>query len=117
MVTEKNSYDINYDSNGGYVYIDVTEAKTKTIKINYYSEAEKKQIAEGDMTVAADATSVNSSKLTAPQGYELVESGDFPSMMATFTLLSARSRLLPPPRPSRSTTTPKLRRSRSLRSI
>ena len=73
LVNEKNSYDIN----GGYVWIDVTEAKTKTIKINYYSEAEKKQIAEVDMTVAADATSVNSSKLTAPQGYELVESGDF----------------------------------------
>ena len=73
LVNEKNSYDIN----GGYVWIDVTEAKTKTIKINYYSEAEKKQIAEVDMNVAADATSVNSSKLTAPQGYELVESGDF----------------------------------------
>ena len=73
LVNEKNSYDIN----GGYVWIDVTEAKTKTIKINYYSEAEKKQIAEVDMTVAADATSVNSSKLTAPQGYVLVESGDF----------------------------------------
>ena len=73
LLKEKNSYDIN----GGYVWIDVTEAKTKTIKINYYSEAEKKQIAEVDMTVAADATSVNSSKLTAPQGYELVESGDF----------------------------------------
>ena len=77
LLNEKNSYDINYDSNGGYVYIDVTEAETKTIKINYYSEAEKKQIAEVDMTVAADATSVNSSTLTAPQGYELVESGDF----------------------------------------
>ena len=73
LVNEKNSYDIN----GGYVWIDVTEAKTKTIKINYYSEAEKKQIAEVDLTVAADATSVNSSELTAPQGYELVESGDF----------------------------------------
>ena len=73
LVNEKNSYDIN----DGYVWIDVTEAKTKTIKINYYSEAEKKQIAEVDMNVAADATSVNSSKLTAPEGYELVESGDF----------------------------------------
>ena len=62
----------------GYVYVAVKPVPTtKTIKINYYSEAEKKQIAEVDMTVAADATSVNSSKLTAPQGYELVESGDF----------------------------------------
>ena len=73
LVSEKNSY----DSNGGYVYIDVTEAETKTIKINYYSESEGKQVAEVEMKVAADATSVNSSKLTAPEGYELVESGDF----------------------------------------
>ena len=77
LVNEKNSYDINYDSNGGYVYIDVTEAKTKTITINYYSESENKQAGEDKMTVAADATSVNSSELTAPKGYELVESGDF----------------------------------------
>ena len=78
LVNEKNSYDINYDSNGGYVYIDVTEAKTKTITINYYSESENKQAGEDKMTVAADATSVNSSELTAPNGYELVQSGDFP---------------------------------------
>ena len=78
LVNEKNSYDINYDSNGGYVYIDVTEAETKTITINYYSESENKQAGEAEMTVAADATSVNSSELTAPEGYELVESGDFP---------------------------------------
>ena len=78
LVNEKNSYDINYDSNGGYVYIDVTEAETKTITINYYSESENKKAGEVEMTVAADATSVNSSELTAPNGYELVESGDFP---------------------------------------
>ena len=78
LVNEKNSYDINYDSNGGYVYIDVTEAKTKTITINYYSESENKQAGEDKMTVAADATSVNSSELTAPNGYELVQGGDFP---------------------------------------
>ena len=70
----------SFDIAGGYVSIPVVKKAvptTKTIKINYYSEAEKKQIAEVDLTVAADATSVNSSKLTAPQGYELVESGDF----------------------------------------
>ena len=78
LVNEKNSYGINYDSNGGYVYIDVTEAKTKTITINYYSESENKQAGEDKMTVAADATSVNSSELTAPNGYELVQGGDFP---------------------------------------
>ena len=69
-----------YQGEGSYAFrkVEAPVPTTKTIKINYYSEAEKKQIAEGDMTVAADATSVNSSKLTAPQGYELVESGDFP---------------------------------------
>ena len=69
-----------YQINGGWCRIGVKPVPaptTKTIKINYYSEAEKKQIAEVEMTVAADATSVNSSKLTAPKGYELVESGDF----------------------------------------
>ncbi|WP_455506419.1 LPXTG cell wall anchor domain-containing protein [Gemmiger formicilis] len=74
LVNEKNSYDIN----DGYVWIDVTEAKTKTIKINYYSEAEEKQIKEEELTVAPDATCVNTSKLTAPTGYELVEVGDLP---------------------------------------
>ena len=71
----------SFDIAGGYVSIPVVKKAvptTKTIKINYYSEAEKKQIAEVDMTVAADATSVNSSKLTAPTGYELVEVGDLP---------------------------------------
>ena len=70
----------SFDIAGGSVSIPVVKKAvptTKTIKINYYSEAEKKQIAEVDMTVAADATSVNSSKLTVPTGYELVESGDF----------------------------------------
>ena len=68
----------DFTINDGYVYAAVKPVPTtKTIKINYYSEAEKKQIAEVEMTVAADATSVNSSKLTAPKGYELVESGDF----------------------------------------
>ena len=62
----------------GYVYVAVKPVPTtKTIKINYYSEAEKKQIAEVEMTVAADATTVNSGSLKAPEGYELVESGDF----------------------------------------
>ena len=64
--------------NDGYVYVAVKPVPTtKTIKINYYSEAEKKQIAEVDMTVAADATSVNSGSLKAPEGYELVLGGDF----------------------------------------
>ena len=82
----------------GYVYAEVRKVATKTIKINYYSEEEEKQIAEVEMTVPADATYVNTSKLTAPAGYELVLAGDLPSVTATFTLLSVR---FPPP-PSRS---------------
>ena len=62
----------------GYVYAAVKKIGSKTVKINYYSEAEEKQIAEVEMTVAPDATCVNTSKLTAPTGYELVEVGDLP---------------------------------------
>ena len=61
----------------GYVYVAVRKAATKVVKINFYSEAEEKQIAEPELTVAADATYVNSSALTAPEGYELCEVGDF----------------------------------------
>ena len=65
------------DSNDSYVYAAVRKvATTKTIKINYYSEEEKKQIADVEFTVDKDATSVNTRKLTAPEGYELVLSGD-----------------------------------------
>ena len=62
----------------GYVYAEVRKVATKTIKINYYSEEEEKQIDEVEMTVPADATCVNTSKLTAPAGYELVLAGDLP---------------------------------------
>ena len=75
LVNEKNSYDIN----GGYVWIDVTEAKTKTIEINYYCSEEKKSVGSEKLTVAADATEINASKFTAvPAGHKLVESGDLP---------------------------------------
>ena len=62
----------------GYVYAEVRKVATKTIKINYYSEEEEKQIAEVEMTVSADATYVNTSALTAPAGYKLVLAGDLP---------------------------------------
>ena len=66
LVNEKNSYDIN----GGYVWIDVTEAKTKTIEINYYCSEEKKSVGSEKLTVAADATEINASKFTAvPAGH------------------------------------------------
>ena len=65
--------------NDGYVYAAVRKvATTKTVKINFYCPDEKKQIAEPKLEVAKDATSVNTSKLTVPKGYELVESGDLP---------------------------------------
>ena len=68
----------NYIVRDGYVYVAVKPVPTtKTIKINYYSEEENKQISEVKMEVAADATYVNSGSLKAPDGYELVESGDF----------------------------------------
>ena len=99
----------------GYVYAAVRKVKapatTKTIKINYYSEAEEKQIAEVKMEVAADATYINTSALTAPEGYELVLSGDL-AIRDGYVYAAVRRSA---PRPSRSTTTPKLRRSRSLR--
>ena len=62
----------------GYVYAAVKKIGSKVVKINYYSEAEEKQIKEEELTVAPDATCVNTSKLTAPTGYELVEVGDLP---------------------------------------
>ena len=63
----------------GYVYIAVRKvATTQTVKINYYCADEGKQIAEVDMEVAADATSVNTGDLTAPEGYEIAEVGDLP---------------------------------------
>ena len=74
--TEKASYDIL----NGYVNVAVVKkavATTKVVKINFYSEDEEKQIAELRLIVAANATSVNSSALTAPKGYELCEAGDF----------------------------------------
>ena len=65
--------------NDSYVYAAVRKvATTKTVKINFYCPDEKKQIAEPKLKVAKDATSVNTSKLTVPEGYELVEVGDLP---------------------------------------
>ena len=64
--------------NDGYVYAAVRKvATTKTVKINYYSEEEKKQIVEVEFTVDKDATSVNTSKRYSSQKVsELVLSGD-----------------------------------------
>ncbi|WP_278544845.1 hypothetical protein, partial [Gemmiger formicilis] len=68
-----------YQGEGSYAFrkVEAPKPTTKTIKINYYSESENKQVAEVEMEVAADATSVNSGSLKAPEGYELVLGGDF----------------------------------------
>ena len=51
---------------------------TKVVKINYFDEAAYKQVAEEELEVSADATYVNTSALKAPEGYELILSGDLP---------------------------------------
>ena len=48
------------------------------MKLNFYDEAEEKQVAEVEIRVAADATYVNTSEMEVPEGYELVEVGDLP---------------------------------------
>ena len=69
----------NLPIRGGYVYIAVRKVvTTQTVKINYYCEDEGRQIAEVEMDVAADATSVNTGNLTAPAEYEIAEVGDKP---------------------------------------
>ena len=62
----------------GYVNIPIKK-EAKEVKINFYCEEEKKQIAEPTIEVDKDATYVNTSVFAdlVPSGYELVESGDF----------------------------------------
>ena len=63
----------------GYVYAAVRKvATTKEVKINFYSEKEKKQIDEPTIEVDKDATYVNASDLAklVPSGYKLVLAGD-----------------------------------------
>ena len=65
----------------GYVYAAVRKvATTKEVKINFYSEKEKKQIDEPTIEVDKDATYVNASDLAklVPSGYKLVLAGDLP---------------------------------------
>ena len=65
--------------NDGWVYVEVRPvATTQTVGVNYWDIVNNKQVAEGEVTVAADAYNVNSSDLTdIPAGYELVNVGDF----------------------------------------
>ena len=64
----------------GYVYVGlkpVEKPDTKVIGVNYWDIVNNKQVAEGSVTVAADATNVNTSTFKdIPAGYELVWEGD-----------------------------------------
>ena len=69
----------NLQIRDGYVYAAVRKvATTKEVKINFYSEKEKKQIDEPTIEVDKDATYVNASDLAklVPSGYKLVLAGD-----------------------------------------
>lgn len=64
--------------NDGYLYVQVKPAATKEVGVNYYDAENGVQVYEGTVTVAGDATNVNSSQLTdIPEGYELVVTGDY----------------------------------------
>ncbi len=64
--------------NDGWIYVEVRKATTKVVGVNYWDVDNNVQVAEGEVTVAADAYNVNSSELTdIPAGYELVNVGDF----------------------------------------
>ena len=61
----------------GYVYVSVAPAEeVQNVKINYYDEAAKKQVAEVPVQVSIDTSCVNMAILTRymPEGYALVSS-------------------------------------------
>ncbi len=61
----------------GYVYVEVKAVPTtKVVKLNFYDAEAGKQVKEVEMTVAADATYVNTGDMEVPAGYELVLAGD-----------------------------------------
>ena len=49
---------------------------TKEITLNFYDEVNHKQVEEKVMEVAADATTINTSAITLPAGYEFTVTGD-----------------------------------------
>ena len=61
----------------GYVYVGVKPVvTTKEITLNIYDEVNHKQVEEKVMEVAADATTINTSAITLPAGYEFTVTGD-----------------------------------------
>ena len=52
-------------------------ALTQVVGVNYWDVENNAPVGEGEVSVAADATNVNTSALTdIPEGYELVSTGD-----------------------------------------
>ena len=64
----------------GWVYVEVKPAAPaeKQVGLNIYDIVNGKQVEERTITVAADATSVNTGSITLPAGYEFTEAGDLP---------------------------------------
>ena len=65
--------------NDGWIWVEVRPAAiTQTVSIIYWDKDNDVQVGEGEVTVDADATIVNTSVLTdIPEGYELAEAGDY----------------------------------------
>ena len=63
--------------NDGYVYAEVKPvATTKEVGLNFYDEVNHRQVSEAFVQVDADATYVNTSVMTLPEGYEFISTGD-----------------------------------------
>ncbi|MGN8891294.1 hypothetical protein, partial [Dysosmobacter sp. HCP28S3_G4] len=62
----------------GYVYVSVKKAvpATKDVTVVFYEDVATNEIGRTTIKVDADATYVNTSKLTAPDGYKMVLVGD-----------------------------------------
>ena len=67
---------------GGVTYyahwVENEEPATQEVTLNFYDETNNKQVKEETITLPADATHVNTSEITVPDGYELVRAGDLP---------------------------------------
>ena len=63
------------DIRDGWVYVEV-EPTTKTVGLNFWDVVNNVQAGEAELKVAADATHVNTSKITPPEGYEFTVAGD-----------------------------------------
>ena len=69
--------DVRVDGSTMYLTLD-KEPTTKEITLNIYDVVNGKQVEERTMTVPVDATAVNTSDITLPEGYEFTVTGDLP---------------------------------------